>query len=69
MSVPGVFKLVRVSIMSQSWHLPFMHYLLPEMVGLVEVLVLTNICLRVGSCLHAHIVVLLNKCLAAGMLR
>ena len=68
MLVPGIFKLGRVSIMLQIWHLGFMHFLLPVMVGVVEILVLTSICLMLGVCLHAQRVVLLNKCLAASML-
>ena len=75
MLVPGIFKLGRVSIMLQIWHLDFMHFL-PVIVGVVEILVLTSICLRLskvvvfvkGGCLYAQSVVLLNKCLAAGML-
>ena len=67
MSVPGIFKLVRVSIMLQIWHLAFMHLLLPVKVGVVEILVLTSICLRLGGCLCAHRVVQLNKYLATGM--
>ena len=68
MLVSGIFKLGRVSIMLQIWHLDFMHLLLPVKVGVVEILVLTSICLRLGGCLYAQRVVLLNKCLAAGML-
>ena len=68
MLVPGIFKLGRVSIMLQILHLNFMHFLLPVMVGVVAILVLTSICLRLGGCLHAQRVVLLNKCLAAKML-
>ena len=68
MLVPGIFKLGRVSIMLQIWHLDFMHFLLPVKVGVVEILVLTSICLRLGGCLYAQSVVLLNKCLAAGVL-
>ena len=68
MLVPGIFKQGRVSIMLQIWHLDFMHFLLPVMVGVVEILVLTSTCLRLGGCLYSQSVVLLNKCLAAGML-
>ena len=68
MLVPGIFKQGRMSIMLQIWHLDFMHFLLPVMVGVVEILVLTSICLRLGGFLYAQSVVLLNKCLAAGML-
>ena len=68
MLVAGMFKLGRVSIMLQILHLDFMHFLLPVMVGVVEILVLTSICLRLGGCLYAQRVVLLNKCQAAGML-
>ena len=68
MLATGIFKLGRMSIMLRIWHLDFMHFLLPVMVGVVEILVLTSICLRMGGCLHAQRVVLLNKCLAAGML-
>ena len=68
MLVPGIFKLGRVSTMLQIWHLDFMHFLLPVMVGVVEILVLTSICFRLGCCLFVQRVVLLNKCLAAGML-
>ena len=46
MLVPGIFKLGRVSIMLQIWHLDFMHFLLLVMVGVVEILVLMSICLR-----------------------
>ena len=60
MSVPGIFKLGRVSIMLQIWHLDFMHFLLPVKVGVVKILVLTSICLRLGGCLCAQRVVLLN---------
>ena len=68
MLVPGIFKLGLVSVMLQIWHLDFMQLLLPVKVGVVEILVLTSICLRLDGCLHAQRVVLLNKCLAAGML-
>ena len=68
MSVSGIFKIGRVSIILQIWHLDFMHFLLPVMVGVVEILVFMSICLRLGGCQHAQRVVLLNKCLAAGML-
>ena len=68
MLVPGIFKLGRVSNMLQIWHLDFMHFFLPVMVGVVEILVLTSICLSLGGCLYAQRVVLLNKCLLAGML-
>ena len=40
--------------MLQIWHLDFMHFLLPVMVGVVEILVLTSICLRLGGCLYAE---------------
>ena len=43
MLVPGIFKLGRVSIMLQIWHLDFMHFFLPVMVGVVKILVLTSI--------------------------
>ena len=46
-----------------------MHFLLPVMVGVVAILVLTSICLRLGGCLHAQRVVLLNKCLVLLLLR
>ena len=36
--------------------------------GIVEILVLTRICLRFGGCLYVHGVVLLKECLAADML-
>ena len=52
MSVPGIFKLDRVSNTLQIWHLDFMHFLLPVKVSVVEILVLTSICLRLGGCLH-----------------
>ena len=68
MSIPGSFKLGRVSIMLKIWHLDFMPFFLPVKVGVVEILVLTSICLRLGGCLYAQRVVLLNKCLAVGML-
>ena len=68
MLVPGIFILGRVSIMLQIWHLDFMHFLLLVMVGVVEILFLTSIWLRLGGCLYAQRVELLNKCLAAGML-
>ena len=67
MFVPGIFKLGRVSIMLQIWHLDYMHFLLPVEVGVVEILVLTSICIWFGGCLHAQRVMLPNKCLAAGM--
>ena len=54
MLVPGIFKLGRVSIMLQIWHLDFMHLLLPVMVGMAKILVLTSICLRLGGCLYAQ---------------
>ena len=47
MLVPGIFKLGRVSIMLQIWHLDFIHFLLPVMVGVVEILVLMSICLYI----------------------
>ena len=68
MLVTGIFKLGRVSIMLQIWHLDFMHLLLPVKVGVAEILVLTSICSWLGGCLYAQRVVLLNKCLVAGML-
>ena len=68
MLVPGIFKLGRVSIMLQTWHLDFMHFLLRIKVGVVKILVLTSIYFMLGGCLYAQRVVLLNKCLAAGML-
>ena len=68
MLVPGIFKLVRVSIMLQIWHPDFMHFVLPVRVGVVEIIVLTSICLRLGGCIYAQKFVLLNKCLGAGML-
>ena len=68
MLVPGIFKLCRVSIMLQIWHIDFMNFLPPVMVGVVEILVLTSICLRLGGCLCTQRVVPLNKCLVAGML-
>ena len=46
----------------------FHAFFLPVNVGVVEILVLTSICLRLGGCLHAQRIVVLNKCLAAGML-
>ena len=49
-------------------HLDFMPFLLPVMVGVVEILVLTSIYLRLGGCLCSLRVVLLNKCLAVVML-
>ena len=66
MLVHGIFKLGRMSIMLHVWHLDFMHFFLPVMVGVVEILVLTSICLTLGGCLHAQRVVLLNTCWAAG---
>ena len=68
MLFPDIFKLGRVSTMLQIWHLDFMHFLLPVMVGVVEILVLTSICIRLGDYPYAQRVVLLNNCLAAGML-
>ena len=68
MSLPGIFKLGRVSIMLQILHLGIMHFLLPVKVSVVEILVLTSICLRLVGCLYTQRVLLLNKCLAAGML-
>ena len=68
MLVPGIMKLGRVSIMPQIWHMDYMQCLFSVKVGVVEILVLTSICLRLDGCLYAHRVVLLNKCLAAGML-
>ena len=65
MSVSGIYKQGRVSIMLQIWHLDFMHFLLPVMVGAVKILVLTSIWLKLGGCLHAQRVMLLNKCLTA----
>ena len=35
MAIPGIFKLGRVSIMLQIWHLAFMHFLLLANVGVV----------------------------------
>ena len=37
MLVPGIFKLGRVWIMLQIWHLDFMHFFLPVMVVAVPV--------------------------------
>ena len=68
MLIPGILRLGRVSIMLQIWHLYFMHFFSPVKVGVVEILVLTSICLTLGGCLYMHRVVLLNKCLVAGML-
>ena len=67
MSVPCIFKLGRESIMLQIWHLDFMPFLQVK-VDVVEILVLMRTCLSLGGCQHAQRVVLLNKCLAAGML-
>ena len=39
MLVPGIFKLGRMFIILQIWHLDFMHFLLPVKVGVVEILV------------------------------
>ena len=39
-------------------------FFLPVKVGVVEILVLTSICLRLGGFLYVHRVVPLNKCLA-----
>ena len=55
MLVPVIFKLGRVSLKLQIWHLDFMHFFLPVMVGVVEILVLTSICLRLGGCLYIYI--------------
>ena len=44
MSVPGIFKQGRVSTMLQIWHLAFMNFVFPVMVGVVEFHVLTSIC-------------------------
>ena len=49
MLVPDIFKLGRVSIMLQIWHLDFMLFFLLVKVGVVEILVLTSICLRLGA--------------------
>ena len=68
MSVPGIFKLGRVSIMLQILHLAFMHFLLPVKLGVVEILGLTSMCLMLGGCLHAQRLVLLNKCSTCSML-
>ena len=57
----SIFKLERVSIMLNIWHLDFMHFLLPGKVGVVEIRVLTSICLKLGGCLYAQRVVLLNN--------
>ena len=46
MFVRGIFIQGRMSIMSQIWHLDFMHFLLQVKVGVVEILVLRSICLR-----------------------
>ena len=43
MSGPGIYKLGRVSIMLQIWHLDFMYFLLPVKVGVVEIFVLMSI--------------------------
>ena len=61
MPVPGIFKLGRVSIVLQIRHLDFMQFFFAVKVGVVEILVLTCFFLRLGGCLHAHRVVLLNK--------
>ena len=62
MLVPGIFKVDRVSIMLQILHLDFMHFFLPVKIGVVEILVISSICLRLGGCLYVQRVVLLNKC-------
>ena len=54
MSVPGIFKRGRVSIILKIWHLAFIHFLLPVKVGVVEILVLTSTCLRLGGCPYVH---------------
>ena len=68
MSVPGIFKLGRLSILLQIWHLAFKHFFSPVKAGVVEILVLTSICLKLSGSLYAHTVVLLNNCLPAGIL-
>ena len=65
MSAPGIFKLGRVSIMLQIWHLASINYLLTIWVSEVELLVLMSICIWLGGCQYAHRVALMNKCLAA----
>ena len=52
--------------MLQIWHLDFMHLFLPVKVGIVEILVLTSICLRLGGCLFAMSVCyiyMLSRCI------
>ena len=49
MSVPGIFKLRRVSIMLQIWHLAFNHFLLLVNACVVKILVLTSICIWLGG--------------------
>ena len=46
MIVPEIIKLCQVSNMLQIWHLAFNDLLLPVNFGVVEILVLTRICLR-----------------------
>ena len=48
MSVPGIFKLGRVSIMLQILHLAFLYFSLPVKVGVVEMPVLTSNCFWKG---------------------
>ena len=64
MLVPGIFKLGRVSIMLQIWHLDFMHFFATGKGWCCG-----DLCLTLGGCLYVHRVVLQNKCLAAGMLQ
>ena len=48
MSLPGIFKLGRVSIMLQICLLDLMHFVLPVEVGVVVIHVLTSIYRRLG---------------------
>ena len=45
----------------------FRNFLLPVNVGVVEILVMTSICSRLGGCLYAQTCAV-DKSLAAGML-
>ena len=63
MLVPGIFKLGWVSIMLQIWHLDFMHFF-----GSGKGWCSGDSCLDENLSKVGHRVVMLNKCLAAGML-
>ena len=68
MLVPGIFKLGRVLIMLQIWHINFMLFIVIGKGWCSGDSCLDEHLFRFGGCLCLQRVVLLNKCLDAGML-